>query len=148
MRPRVFPYLSRFCLSIVTYAASSSPFAELAESAKHLYMLGFRRQAIFSPLRSILSFPKVWGEAPLGVALPPLPRGCGGGVSPHIKRPCIRETPYIFYELLNRGGCVILVVNIGKTRREVQSRSGCFLREITNPVSLRRGSSFYQGDWV
>ena len=59
-------------------------------------MLGFRRQAI------------------LGVALPP--RGCGGGVSPHKARPCIREPSYIFYELLNRGGCVILVVNIGKTR--------------------------------
>ena len=32
-------------------------------------------------------FPKVWGEAPLGVALPPLPRGRGGGVSPCIREP-------------------------------------------------------------
>ena len=35
----------------------------------------------------VFLFPKVWGEAPLGVALPPLPRGRGGGVSPCIREP-------------------------------------------------------------
>ena len=53
-------------------------FAELAENAKHPHMLGFRRQAIFSPPAKHPFFPKVWGEAPCasaGVVARATPKG-------------------------------------------------------------------------
>ena len=57
-------------------AIATGAFAELAENAKHPHMLGFRRQAISLPCEAPFS-------KTIGVKRPALPRGRGGGVSPH-----------------------------------------------------------------